>query len=261
MNRTYLAVAATAAACAALVACSDDFLTEVPTDFVSPANFYNNAGDAIAATNAAYATFVSLPSPLSNDGYYGRNFYMVVEYPTEYVTNRLSAGNERSFFDGYSPLMTSTHAYLPTIWQSAYAGINRANSVIDRVPAVEMDETLRARLVAEAKFLRALHYYNLVGLFGGVPIRLSETVGLDDLQSGRETADSTFRVIFKDLEDAILVLPERSKYASGRSTPPPIMAVPRRAPRRRCWPRRTCRPPRPASLPAAILAPQRCCGK
>jgi starch-binding outer membrane protein, SusD/RagB family len=219
MNRTILA--ATLAACAALVACSDDFLTEVPADFVSPANFYNNAGDALAATNAAYATFVSLPSPLSNDGYYGRNFWMVVEYPTEYVTNRLSAGNERSFFDGYSPLMTSTHAYLSTIWQSAYAGINRANSVVDRVPAVEMDTTLRKRLVGEAKFLRALHYYNLAGLFGGVPIRLSETVGLGELQTERATADSTYRVIFKDLEDAILVLPERSKYATtdyGRAT-------------------------------------------
>ncbi len=214
MKNALRIASAAAAGMLMLGACSDDFLTEVPVDFVSPANFYNNAGDALAATNAAYATFVSLPSPLSNDGYYGRNFYMIVEYPTEYVTNRLSAGNERSLFDAYSPGLNATHPYLQTVWQSAYAGINRANSVIDRVPTVSMDTTLRKRLVGEAKFLRAVHYYNLVGLFGGVPIRLHETLGLDELQTPRSSADSTYQLILKDLEDAIVVLPEQSTYAS-----------------------------------------------
>ena len=203
-------LSAAALSCLALTACSDDFLTEKPIDFVGPANFYGNAGDALAATNAAYASFVTLPSPLSNDGYYGRNFFMIVEYPTEVVTNRLSAGNERSLYDNYNPTMTPSHPYLQTVWQSAYAGINRASSVIDRVPAIPMDTTLRKRLVGEAKFLRALHYYNLVGLFGGVPLRLTETVSLDDLETPRSSADSVYLQIFKDLEAAALVLPERS---------------------------------------------------
>jgi len=199
--------------CVMLAACSDAFLTEAPLDFVGPTNFYGNAADAIAATNAAYASFVTLPSPLSNDGYYGRNFMMVVEYPTEAMTNRLSAGNERSLFDNFNPVMNSAHPYLATIWQSAYAGINRANTVVDRVPSVPMDTVLRKRLVGEAKFLRALHYYNLAGLFGGVPLRLTETVGLNELESPRARADSVYLQIVRDLEDAILVLPERSQQA------------------------------------------------
>lgn len=210
-----------ALSCIALTSCSDKFLTEAPIDFVGPANFYGNAGDAIAATNAAYASFVTLPSPLSNDGYYGRNFLMIVEYPTEVVTNRLSAGNERSLYDNYNSIMTPAHPYLQTVWQSAYAGINRANAVIDRVPAVPMDTVLRSRLVAEAKFLRALHYFNLVGLFGGVPIRLTETVSLDSLQTPRSKADTVYLQIFKDLEEAAAVLPERSAYGTsdyGRAT-------------------------------------------
>ena len=201
--------------CVALLACSDSFLTETPIDFVGPSIFYSNAGDAIAATNAAYASFVSLPSPLSNDGYYGRNFFMIVEFPTEVVTNRLSAGNERSLYDNYSAIMNPAHPYLQTVWQSAYAGVNRANSVIDRVPAVPMDTVLRKRLVGEAKFLRAVHYYNLVGLFGGVPIRLTETTSLDELTTARSSADSVYLQIFKDLTEAALVLPERSAQATG----------------------------------------------
>jgi len=43
------------------IGCSKDFLTEVPVDFVAPENFYRNKDDAIAAINAAYATFVDLP--------------------------------------------------------------------------------------------------------------------------------------------------------------------------------------------------------
>lgn len=204
-----------------LSACSDDFLTEQPIDFISPENFYRNQTDAVAATNAAYASFISLPSPLSNDGYYGRNFFMIVEYPTEVMTNRLSAGNERSLFDNYNPTMNAAHPYLQTVWQSAYAGINRANAVIDRVPVIPMDTVVRKRLVGEAKFLRALHYYNLVGLFGGVPLKLTETASLDSLQLPRTTADSVFQQIFRDLTESAAALPERSAQGTddyGRAT-------------------------------------------
>jgi hypothetical protein len=188
-------------------ACDDEFLTEVPSDFVAPENFYRNADDALAAVNAAYATFNNLRSPLSNDDYYGRNFFMVTEFQTETITNRLSAGNERSLVDNFHTQFLPTHPYIETIWQAAYAAINRANSVIDRVPAVAMDETLRDRIVGEAKFLRALHYYNLAGLFGGVPLKLSETAGLDNLGAARASASETWEQIIQDLEDAAAVLP------------------------------------------------------
>ena len=101
--------------------CDDEFLTEVPSDFVAPENFYRNADDALAAVNAAYASFVNLRSPLSNDDYYGRNFFMVTEFQTETITNRLSATNERSLVDNFHTQFLSTHPYIETIWQAAYS--------------------------------------------------------------------------------------------------------------------------------------------
>src|SRR3954468_8023936 len=93
---TRLQAAALALVALAAAACGkDDFLTEKPVDFVSPVNFYRNADDAIAAVNAAYATFVTVPDA-GNDSYVGRNFVMLTEYPTEVTTSRLSASNERS---------------------------------------------------------------------------------------------------------------------------------------------------------------------
>jgi hypothetical protein len=205
--RTRIGFAALALAALAAGACNDEFLTEVPSDFVAPENFYRNAGDAVAAVNAAYAAFINTPSPLSSSDYVGRNFWMVAEYPTEVTTSRLSAANERSLVDNYHAQFGSTHPYLATIWQAAYAGINRTNAVIDRVPAVEMEATRRDQIVGEAKFLRALHYYWLAGLFGGLPLKLTETTDISEEPLARSSAEETWAQITKDLTDAAAVLP------------------------------------------------------
>ena len=206
MNKRFLTVALIGVA-VTTAACNDKFLTEVPSDFVSPSNFYANAGDALTAVNAAYATFVDLRSPLGNADYLGRNTFMLINYPTEVLTSRLSAGNERSLIGNYNPQFNSDHAYLASTWQAAYAGINRANSVIDRVPNVPMDATRKAQIIGEAKFLRAMHYYFLAGLFGGVPLKLTETATITGANLPRSSAAATWAQIEKDLSDAAAVLP------------------------------------------------------
>ncbi len=195
------------AALAATSGCQDDFLTEVPSDFVAPQTFYNNAADATAAVNAAYATFVNLQSPLGGSDYVGRNLYMLVEYPTEVVTSRLSTANERSLIGNYNAQFSSSHPYLESVWQAAYSGINRANAVIDRVPEVPMNETRRNQIVGEAKFLRAVHYYWLAGLFGGVPLKLTETASIEGGNLARATTAETYAQIAKDLTEAAAALP------------------------------------------------------
>src|SRR5207248_3187575 len=201
MNKRMTIVAALSAVTVAL-ACNDKkFLTERPFDFIGPTNFYRNAGDALAAVNGVYADFINS----TGDNYYGRNFVMLVEHPTEMWTSRLSATNERSQPDVYA--IPVSHAYVQSVWASAYDAINRANSVLDHVPAIDMDTTLRKRIIAEAKFLRGLHYFNLVRMFGAVPLKLHETSGLDSLQLERNTAQDVYAQIETDLKDAIAVLP------------------------------------------------------
>src|SRR5205085_11678941 len=144
---------------------------------------------------------------------YGRNFVMLAEHTTEMWTSRLSATNERSQPDVYA--IPVSHAYVQSVWASAYDAINRANSVLDNVPAIDMDTTLRKRIVAEAKFLRATHYFNLVRMFGGVPLKLHETVGLDSLAIPRNTAQEVYAQIEQDLKDAIAVLPPAKTYTGS----------------------------------------------
>src|SRR6476661_2549571 len=88
------------AAALSLGACNDEkFLTETPHDFVGPGEFYRNAGDAVAAVNSVYALFING----SGDNYYGRNFPMLVDFPTEMLTaGRLGGTNERSLPDNFA---------------------------------------------------------------------------------------------------------------------------------------------------------------
>ena len=193
-----------------MLACNDkQFLTEQPFDFIGPTNFYRNAGDALAAINGVYADFINS----TGDNYYGRNFVMLVEHPTEMWTSRLSATNERSMSDVYS--LFPGHAYVTSVWASAYDAINRANSVLDHVPTIDMDTALRSRIVAEAKFLRATHYFNLVRMYGGVPLKLHETIGLDSLAIPRNTAQEVYAQIEQDLKDAVAGLPSAKSYTGA----------------------------------------------
>jgi hypothetical protein len=206
MQRTLRALAVLGAAALA-GACRSD-LTEVPYSFVAPENFYRNADDALAALAGAYDAFQADVDELGVDDteYYGRHFWMLTDYPTETMTLRLGATNERTMPDIFT--VTPSHNYIIGIWQSAFHAVNRANAVIDNVPGItDMDATLRDRIVAEGRFLRAYHYFNLVRLFGGVPLYLSETASLDSLQRPRATQAEVYQAIISDLEQAVPALP------------------------------------------------------
>jgi hypothetical protein len=210
MMRRHIAALTFASALLATAGCNDkEFLTEVPRDFVGPANFYRNSNDALAAINGVYDGFVNT----SSTNYYGGLFVMLVEFPTEMMTVYLSAGNERSMIDNYA--FTPAHNYIFQAWANAYTAINRANSVIARVPGIAMDTSLRSRIVAEAKFLRALHYFNLVRLFGGVPLRTDETTSIENLEQPRNTAAEVYALIVQDLQEAAAALPKASAYTGA----------------------------------------------
>jgi len=211
------AAAALGALLLALPACKDDtFLSEVPEDFIGPENFYRNASDATAAVNGVYASF-NAPQGYGVDDYMGRNFYMLAEYPGEALTSRFGATHDRGGIDAFN--ITVEHPYLATVWGAAYSAIGSANSVITNVPKItDMDAALRDRIVGEARFLRAIHYFNLVRLFGDVPLRLEEVRTLDNLELPRSPASDVYKAIIEDLQFAAAHLPATYDGISGANT-------------------------------------------
>lgn len=96
-------------------------------------------------------------------------------------------------------------------WSTEYIGIRRANLVLENVPAIQMDENLKNRYLAEAKFLRAWYYSNLVKTFGDVPLIL--TTKSEEYNLTRTPKQQIYDQIIKDLKEAESVLP--TTYAVG----------------------------------------------
>ena len=107
-------------------------------------------------------------------------------------------------------------------WQYRYKGILRSNVAIEQISKVVFEnESLKKRYIAEAKFLRAFHYFELVRNFGGVPLVLGLKLPSEITGIKRATVEDTYAQIEKDLLEAIPDLPKRSEYDAmdlGRAT-------------------------------------------
>lgn len=187
-----------------LLLCScENFLEETPVSFVSKANFYQNESDAEAAITGAYSTI--------GTDFFGVGYYLVVTLHADYINGR---GSQAVYSAWDQPLPSNN---LSGGWSNFYAGINRANAVIGNVPAIEsISESVKSRILAEAYFLRALIYFELVRGWGPVPLRIEESVDL----TGKDMARSSENEIYKQIiEDALIAekdLPESVGSMTGR---------------------------------------------
>ncbi|WPP50424.1 RagB/SusD family nutrient uptake outer membrane protein [Catalinimonas niigatensis] len=184
-----------------MVGC-DDYLEEEPVSFLSDAQFYQTENDAIAAVNAAY-------QPFATNAYYGQQFFVQVEMKAEYCLGR---GSHQP--PGVYQLDQGNIERIAGIWRMAYLSINRANATLARVPAIEMDEDLKTRVLAEAHFVRALNYFNLVRLWGPVPLQQEEISTIVPFSFPRTPVDAIYDLIMDDLEQAEQGLRTKSEQSA-----------------------------------------------
>lgn len=197
--------------CLSLTACRESFIDLAPFSQASTATFYRSASDLLNALNGAY-------SALQFNGQYGQ-YYVVAELPSDDTVPVLSGSvTDQDEFDKF--YLRTTNPFLSSRWSDGYRGIYRTNAVIDRSAGIPMDETLKARMVAEAKFLRALMYFNLVRVFGDVPLVTKEIIDPQEgYQFGRSPVTEVYAQIEKDLTEAEAVLPATYTGANvGRAT-------------------------------------------
>lgn len=108
----------------------------------------------------------------------------------------------------------TSNDYIKTRWEINYEGVHRANEVIANINRVQLSTNDYAEfkavreILGQAKFLRALFYFNLVKTFGGVPIR-PETETVDKLVIPRSSKEDCYAYIEKDLREAAIMLPAR----------------------------------------------------
>ncbi len=201
----YIAIIAlTATAMSSCRKLEEEVYSSVFTD-----NFYQTSQDAEAALTAAYGALsylywgpgAVLCSDFSADQTYprpvvGRNTLTLFSYDVDYSTQKSFSRAQQE-----GPL---------GIWQYSYKGIENANWVIEKVPAIKMDPTRRDAIVGEALFLRAFYYFTLTKNFRDVIIKTSPSKDESAIALPASPQADVFKQIYKDLDDAIAKLPSYS---------------------------------------------------
>ena len=144
----------------------------------------------------------------------GKNF---TEFGTDVYTN--GSDGSWKFMNTYTNQFDSQNGHVRELWDEFYRGINTCNAVIERSANITgVSDAVKAQRIAEAKFIRAHHYFILVQLFGPVELRLEETK-VPTKEVKRNPESEVYAAIIKDLTEAIPGLEARKASTQyGRAT-------------------------------------------
>ena len=171
-----------------LQGCTD--LTETPISSITPSNFFHTEGEALAALAGVYAQLRGTLDDYYNVSEITTDEMVVPTRGSDWYDNGTWLEIHRQTWSANSP---ATLSFFNGAWNTAYAGVARANGLLDALQHASVPN--QARIEAEVRFLRAFYYYLLMDLYGGVPIATSTELKAE----ARATRDSTFRFIESEL--------------------------------------------------------------
>ena len=202
-----------------MMGCSD-ILEKEPLAAISTSSAYVTAEDAEKAVTAAYHPLTGNNWCCGNYGAGGYMHWVLGNVASDDTEKGGESGSDQLYAQQVSLFnIPSDNDATRFAWENQYIGVHRANLVLDNIGDIEMDEGLKSRYMAEAKFLRAWYYFNLVKTFGDVPLILSDDLETYDL--ARTPKAEVYAQIIKDLEEASQDLPSKSAYSDserGRAT-------------------------------------------
>jgi len=190
--------------------CSKSFINELPTDQITEETFLKNSKDFNMVLNAGYQSL--------------RSAYLYIYLIGDVASDNAYTQKFSNFFDAIlinESNVSADNVTLGSIWTGSYSVIAKTNLVLDKIDGINMDPTLKNSYKGEAKFLRSLMYFNLVRIYGGVPLVLTYLTKTEETFSyGRESVPNIYSQIIADLKDAEQWLPP--SYSSnadiGRAT-------------------------------------------
>tara|TARA_R110002020_G_scaffold1998_2_gene9181 strand:+ start:52663 stop:54072 length:1410 start_codon:yes stop_codon:yes gene_type:complete len=180
----------------------EGLLEENPESYIGSDQFFKTGEDALSAVYAIYSDLTANHS---------RNMYILNSYTTDEGTGEPGSTNELEDY-----VFDSTQGTVTEFWKDHYKVISNANVVIEGIVPIEMDETLKNNLLGEARFLRTLAYFRLVRFYGDVPLVLSPTKSIDNINVERAPVNSVYAQIVEDLDFAEANLLPQERTEIGR---------------------------------------------
>lgn len=208
INKIWISVMMSAVAFAS---CSD-FLDITPESVASTENFYKTESDINNGVIACYAK-------LQSGDLYGSDLITLCETRSDNLEDQNPGGNAGRDYNIDKFIAGPDNAVFQDVWKASYNEIMRCNTVL-KYSGVVKDEAMRAQYEGEVRFIRALMYFNLVRLYGAVPVILTPITSEEAVKCVRNPEAEVYAVIEEDLKFAKTTLPKsysNDKYR-GRAT-------------------------------------------
>ncbi|MGS2738338.1 RagB/SusD family nutrient uptake outer membrane protein [Sinomicrobium sp. M5D2P17] len=182
------------------MSCSKDFLEVDPKGTALEETYYANEEQAFSGLVAVYDIV----------GKQARGF--------ENMVTMINAGSDDHYAGGgsstdgigiqsFSNYSIDASTIPVSFWSNFYQGIFRANVLLEKLPEVPMDEDVKKRFIAEAKALRAYYYFDLVRLFGNIPLITERVDASETFNIPQSSPEDVYAQIEADLTEAISGLP------------------------------------------------------
>ncbi len=195
----------------AFVGCGDEFFDKSPKGQLSSASFWSSAAEAELGLNAVYGYL--------NQGNWGgfelNNWIFGDVASDDFEKGGGSDGDQRSIFEIENFTFLLGNSKFQQRWEDCYEVITRANLVLGNVPVIDMNEERRSGIVAEARFLRALAYFQLLNVFKDVPL-ITQPLAVSELAVPKNPRAEVWAFMMEDLRQAANVLPVQQEV--GRVT-------------------------------------------
>ncbi len=193
--------------------CSKSFITLPPVSNQTTATFFKSTSDFQQAVNAIY-------DGLQSNQTYGKTFYYLMEVRSDNtdIQDRGANSGAASAIDLFTEV--TTNPFLSDAYAGSYVIIARANSVLDQLSAAPIPDSSKNQFQGEALFLRSLSFFNLVRLYGAVPLVLKTETTTQALSDIRNPVPDVYAQIESDLTKAASLLPAGYSNAAnlGRAT-------------------------------------------
>ena len=188
-----------------LTSCSEDFIDKKPLDQVVSSNFYQTENDAIEALISVYDAIGYQSTP-------GISWAPLVTVSDALSDDAFAGGSDANDGQGLDELNTfnipTTNTIVHSTWLKNYTGIYRANLFLEIIDGIDASDEFKSRTIAEAKFLRAYFYVDLVRFFENIPLITQTLANPSDYSQPQASPQDVYNQIATDLVDAYNVLPD-----------------------------------------------------
>ncbi|MDA8595179.1 RagB/SusD family nutrient uptake outer membrane protein [Flavobacteriaceae bacterium] len=203
-----------------LTACDEDYLDRDPISAITSDSYYNNEDELLTGIINMYDGIQGINSTSSRDNHGIQIEYQLTEMYSDNTETKSSEG-EQAQFQTFN--VESTNGIVTDYYRSMFNVIFRANVVLENID-VASDEN-RLAFEGEAKFVRAYTYFQLVRLFGDLPMVDKVLDPLDyETQFTRVSTDEIYALIESDLQVAIAGMGDGSYGRGSRAAAQALLA-------------------------------------